>query len=212
MPSGAAEIFMFRQARALLGQPRSRRGGCAVLAAVAMLAFGFAPRPARAGLLDFLFDPKAPVWNPFAPTPQQAQPTPRSAPVVQRKKSRKSVARTVRLRDKTRASGLPPASHDFLDDGSLRGGDAIMTPNGIRIFTGPPGRHHRLENFARVNEIEGLGKQERSALIALDSRASGFRAKNAERNIATGRSAAMPLATGARFTDPRGRTIRYVGP
>lgn len=200
---------MLRKAPALFGPPRSRRGGCAVLAA-SMLAIVSAPPPASAGFFDFLFNPKAPIWNPFAPAPEQAQPTQRAAPA--RKKKPHAVARTLHLLERTRPSGLPLASRDFMDDGSLRGGDAVMTPNGIRIFTGPPGARHRPENFVRLNEIKGLGKQERSALAALEARTSGVSRTEAKQSLATGRSAAGTIAAGALITDPKGRTIRYVGP
>ncbi len=202
---------MLRKAGARLGHPRPTRRGCAVLAA-SLLAIVSGSPPANAGFFDFLFNPKAPIWNPFAPEPQQAQPAPRAAPVARKKKSNQSAARTLRLLEKTRPSGLPLASRDFMDDTSLRGGDAVMTPNGIRIFTGPPGARHRPENFARLSEIKGLGKQARSALAALDARTAGGSRAEDKQSLATGRSAAGHLASGALVTDPKGRTIRYVGP
>lgn len=188
--------------------PRALRGGNAVLA-VFMLGALSAPTPARAGFFDFLFNPKAPIWNPFAPEPQHAQPTQRAAP-VRKKKPLRPVARAPRL-EKTQPSRAPLASRDFMDDGSLRGGDAVMTPNGIRIFTGPPGDRHRPEQFTTLDEIKGLGKRERSALSALDARTASTRAA-VKPILASGRSAAENIAAGALITDPKGRSIRYVGP
>jgi hypothetical protein len=190
-------------------EPRALRGGSAVLA-VFMFVVVFTPTPASAGFFDFLFDPKAPIWNPFAPEPQQAQPTQRAAP-VRKKKPHRPVARAPRI-EKTQPSGAPLASRDFMDDGSLRGGDAVMTPNGIRIFTGPPGDRHRPEQFSTLDEIKGLGKRERSALSALDGHTASTTRAETKGILATGRSAAENIAAGALITDPKGRSIRYVGP
>jgi hypothetical protein len=184
------------------------RGGC--LLAVSMLVVFSAPTPASAGLFDFLFDPKAPIWNPFAPEPQQARPIQRAAP-VRKKKPLRPVAHAPRL-EKAHPSGAPLASRDFLDDSSLRGGDAVMTANGIRIFTGPPGDRHRPEQFATLDKVKGIGKRERSELSALDARANGAKRTQAKPILATGRSAAENITAGALVTDPKGRSIRYVGP
>lgn len=201
---------MFRRAFASIGRSRAHRGGCAVLGA-SMLAALFAPMPAHAGFLDFLFDPKAPIWNPFAPEPEKARPAPRAAP-VRKKKPAQSATRTLRLVEKSRPSGLPLASRDLMDDKSLRGGDAVMTPNGIRIFTGPAGPRHRPENFVKLDEIKGLSKRERAALAALEARVPRPRQVGAKPSLTTGRSAAGRIAAGEFITDPKGRTIRYVGP
>lgn len=168
--------------------------------------------PARAGFLDFLFNPKAPIWNPFAPEPEQAQPSPRAVAPVRKKKPHRLASRSLSVFEKTRPSGLPHASLDFMDDGSLRGGDAVMTPNGIRIFVGQTGTKHRPESFASLTQVKGLGKRERSALAALDARLSGSRRAEAKAGLVTGRSSAEPVSSGKLITDPKGRTIRYVGP
>lgn len=201
---------MPRETFALLGQPRGSRGRNAVLA-VSLLSLVYVPTPASAGFFDFLFNPKAPIWNPFAPQPEQTQPTQRANP-VQKKKPQHSVARTPRVHEKSRPPVLQVASRDFMEDGSLRGGDAVMTANGIRIFTGPPGERHRPEHFTSLNEIKGLGKRERSALTALDGRTASTIHTESKESITTGRSAAGHVTAGALITDPKGRTIRYVGP
>jgi hypothetical protein len=201
---------MLRKARASLERWRPSRGGYAVLAA-SMLAIVSAPAPARAGLFDFLFNPKAPVWNPFAPTPE-AQPAPQRAAPVQKNKPRQAAAHRLRHVEKVRLSNLPLASRDFMDDSSLRDGDAVMTPNGIKIFTGPRGARHSPQSFASLGEIKGLGKRERSALAALDARTARATRAEAKPSLASGRSAAEHIAAGAVITDPKGRTIRYVGP
>jgi hypothetical protein len=103
---------------------------------------------------------------------------------------------------------VPPT--DLMDDDSLRRGDAVMTPNGIRIFIGSSGDHHDPEEFRKPSEIKGLSKVERKALAALDAQGSGTDGKP---GLATGRSASEhKLVFGETVIDPRGRSIRYVGP
>jgi hypothetical protein len=194
----------------LTDRPRTYRGGCALLAVVLVAAVS-APAPASAGFFDFLFNPKAQFWNPFAPQPEPVQPIQRAAPVRKRKPPHLA-NRTMQLVEKTRPSGLPAASREIMDDRSLRDGDAVMTPSGIRIFIGPRGERHRPENFARLGEIKGLGKYERAALAAIDARGSGVNHNEAKPSLATGRSAASQVTAGTIITDPKGRTIRYVGP
>lgn len=177
--------------------------------AAAMVMTVSTAAPARADFFDFLFNPKSPLWAPFRQEPEQ--PVLRTAP-AHKKKAFRPAARQMHLAERSRPSSLPLASRDFMDDSSLRGGDAVMTPNGIRIFTGPPGNRHTPENFARLGEVKGLGKQERAALAALDTRGTGASRAAPERSIVTGRSAAAHDAAGLLVTDPKGRTIRYVGP
>ncbi len=202
---------MLRKALALLERHRTSRGRRAVLAA-SLLAIVSAPLPAGAAssdFFDFLFNPKSPLWAPFRPDPEQ--PVQRAAP-ARKKKAFRPAARQLQVAERSRPSGLPLASRDFMDDRSLRGGDAVMTSNGIRIFTGPPGTRHSPENFARLSEIKGLGKHERAALAALDARGTGPSRTEPQRSLATGRSAAGRDAAVSLITDPKGRTIRYVGP
>jgi hypothetical protein len=200
---------MFREALAQFA-PRAMRGASAALAAAIIVIFSVSSA-ASAGLFDFLFNPAAPIWNPFAPEPHQAQPIERTGS-VRRKKPPVSAAHVRRL-ETTKPSAFPLASRDFMDDQSLRGGDAVMTPNGIRIFTGPPGDRHRPDQFSSLDAIKGLGKRERSALSALDTpRPSAMRSAEAEPSILMGRSAAEPGPSGTLVTDSKGRPIRYVGP
>ncbi|MGH6863958.1 MAG: hypothetical protein ACRECN_06750, partial [Methylocella sp.] len=42
---------------------------------------------------------------------------------------------------------VPPT--DLMDDESLRRGDAVMTPTGIRIFIGSSGNHHEPEDVRK---------------------------------------------------------------
>lgn len=104
----------------------------------------------------------------------------------------------------------PPLPVDLMDDDSLRKGDAVMMPAGIRIFAGHSGDHHEPEDFRKLSEIKGLPKRERNALAALDAQGSGAGGKP---GLASGRSASeLKLVPGETVTDTQGRAIRYVGP
>jgi hypothetical protein len=104
----------------------------------------------------------------------------------------------------------PFAPTDLMDDESLRPGDAVMTPTGIRIFVGSSGNHHEPDDFRKLSDIKGLPKRERKALAALDAQGSGMEGKP---GLATGRSASeRKLVVGETIIDPQGRSIRYVGP
>jgi hypothetical protein len=102
----------------------------------------------------------------------------------------------------------------LMDDDSLREGDAVMTHFGIRVFTGDSGRHHRAEDFASLSSIKVISKRARSALLAIDSRqSSAGQVAVLQPDVLTGRSVAEPqVEAGAMITDPKGNTVRYVGP
>ena len=101
-------------------------------------------------------------------------------------------------------------TYDPMRDATLRHGDAVMTPSGIKIFIGPSGDHHEPEDFRKPSEIKGLPKVERKALAALAAQGSGTDGKP---GMATGRSASeLKLIFGKTIIDPHGRSIRYVGP
>jgi hypothetical protein len=119
-----------------------------------------------------------------------------------------SARRKMVVADNHPVGPVPPT--DLMDDESLRRGDAVMTPTGIRIFIGSSGDHHEPEDFRKPSEIKGLSKSERKAFAALDAQGSGTDAKP---GMATGRSASeRKLVFGETIIDPQGRSIRYVGP
>ena len=95
-----------------------------------------------------------------------------------------------------------------MDDESLRNGDVVMTADGIRVFTGSAGSQHSEDEFAKLSDIKGMSKTQRSALLFIDSGAAG-----ANLTLVAGRSVAEgSTAAGEIITDPRGNKIRYVGP
>lgn len=171
------------------------------------------PRPANAGFFDFLFGQSGTGWNPFAPNQGQVAPQSQAVPSTRKHKTAHARPRPT-FEDKARRSGVHQPSPDLMDDASLRDGDAVVTPRGIRIFTGASGAHHGPEDFASLSEIKGLPGPKRSALAEIDATYLARGPAPARKpESATGRSAVGPrVEAGTMLTDPKGRTIRYVGP
>ncbi len=170
-------------------------------AAVACFAISVPFSAANAGFFDFLFAPLHPV-----------QPAPQYAPQPQPHKKRVVIHRPKNLVAKLHPAKGPHAAPivGLMDDESLRNGDVVMTADGIRVFTGSAGSHHNDDDFARLSDIKGLSKTQRSALLFIDSGASG---SGAQITLVAGRSVAEgSTAAGEIITDPRGNKIRYVGP
>jgi hypothetical protein len=198
-----------------MGVARNRRG---VAIATVMVGLGIAfPSIAQAGLFDFLFgQSERPAVRPnegyFGGMPGQWGADPgfrrRADRGFHRHGHKFMSRRKLPVADNHPVGPVPPT--DLMDDGSLRHGDAVMTPAGIRIFIGSSANHHEPEDFRKPSEIKGLSKVERKALAALDAQGSGTGGKP---GIATGRSASeRKLVFGETIIDPQGRAIRYVGP
>jgi hypothetical protein len=175
------------------------RAGVAAAVFVALIA---PVSPAQAGFFDFLFPPQ--------PSPALAPGYPPGFRYEHRQHRRKIAARHPRI---VVARSHPSSAHGvtgFMDDDSLRDGDAVMTPDGIRIFTGSSSAHHSADYFAKISEIKGLPSRERNALLAIDAGNSGGSGDSA---LLIGRSVAdSGLSEGAMITDAKGHRIRYVGP
>jgi hypothetical protein len=180
--------------------------------AVAVLTAGLVqcialPTVAQAGFFDFLFG------QPFQS--QHVRPYEgyfghwgrHGDPSFHRHRHKLSAHRKTVVADDHPVGPVPPT--DLMDDDSLRRGDAVMTPSGIRVFIGSSGDHHEPEDFRKPSEIKGLPTVERKALAALDAQGSGTDGKP---GMATGRSASDKLVFGKTIVDPQGRSIRYVGP
>ena len=171
------------------------------------------PTVAHAGFFDFLFgqpfqsQPVRPYEGYFGHWGADPGFRRHADPNFHRHRHKLSSHRKTLVADNHPVGPVPPT--DLMDDDSLRRGDAVMTPAGIRIFIGSSGDHHEPEDFRRPSEIKGLPKVERKALAALDAQGSGTDGKP---GIATGRSASDKLVFGKTIIDPQGRSIRYVGP
>jgi hypothetical protein len=181
---------------------RSSFSNCAraaSFAAIACFALTIPFSAANAGFFDFLFAPLHPV-----------QPAPQYAPQPFLQKKRVVIHRPKNLVAKLHPAKGPAPIVGLMDDESLRNGDVVMTADGIRVFTGSAGSHHNDDDFARISDIKGLSKTQRSTLLFLDSGAAGG---GAELTLVAGRSVADgSTAAGEIITDPRGNKIRYVGP
>jgi hypothetical protein len=183
----------------------ARNGPLAVAVVTVGLVQSIAfPSIAHAGFFDFLFGQF------FGGMPGHWGTAPgfrgHAYPSFHRHRHKLSAHRKTIVADNHPVGPVPPT--DLMDDDSLRRGDAVMTPSGIRIFVGSSGDHHEPEDFRKPSEVKGLPKVERKALAALDAQGSGMDGKGA-----TGRSASEPkLVFGKTIIDSQGRSIRYVGP
>lgn len=196
---------------------RNGRGVAVAVVTVGLLQSIALPGIAHAGFLDFLFGQ---TFQPRAARPGgdlggmpdhwgAGSGFRRHADRGFHRHGQKSMARrTVLIADNHPEGPIP--STNLMDDESLRYGDAVMTPAGIRIFIGNSSDHHAPADFKKLSEIKGLPKVERKSLAALDVQGSGA---DGEPGMMTGRSAnEHKLVYGETIIDPQGRPVRYVGP
>ncbi|PNG26829.1 hypothetical protein [Methylocella silvestris] len=170
----------------------ARRCAAATIAVGACLSL--TAGEANAGFFDFLFQPppqySAPVYRPMHVAPH----------VKKRVVTRKPKA----FADKPHTPARVVSN--YLDDDSLQKGDAVMTSEGLRIFTGSSGLPHKTADFARVSDTKRLSGRQRDALLAIDTR-------GANGSLLSGRSIAEPgVSAGEMIVDAKGAKIRYVGP
>lgn len=175
------------------------------------LTLGMAALPgtAHAGFLDQLFGGAPEPAPQVMPAPTYQYDAPgyyQDAPVRHRAKRKVVVDSKPKLQKPT----------DLMHDATLQTGDAVMTKNGIEVYTGNDGdRQHAKDDFSSLNEIDGMPKQERRELVAMESaRTDPLRADIGTDTMTSGRSAAIatPIVTGSKIVDARGKTVRYVGP
>ncbi|MGH6837348.1 MAG: hypothetical protein ACREDT_00805 [Methylocella sp.] len=196
---------------------RNGRGVAVAVATVGLVQTIAFPSIAHAGFFDFLFGPfqgrtVGHYGGYFGGMPGYWGPGfhRHSEHGFHRHEHKLAARRKLSVADETDDSAPPPAPADLMDDDSLRRGDAVMTTGGIRIFIGSPSDHHEPQDFRKPSEIKGLPKRERNALAALDAQGSGPRGNPV---VATGRSASeLKAVSGETIIDPRGRSVRYVGP
>jgi hypothetical protein len=197
--------------------------------ALAPLALPVSFDAANAGFFDFLFQPQQPAPGAYAPQPRgfrvahdhrrfhhrAAAHFAHARPDEKRRAPRQIVLRHPKWDEKDsccRAREAARPAPVLLDDDSLREGDAVMTHSGIKVFTGDPGPHHRIDDFALLPDA-GISKRARKALLAMDPYRSGSGPIPAQPGLTTGRSAAEPaVAAGSVIVDPKGNAVRYVGP
>ena len=184
-----------------------------LLAGASALAFGLGlaalPGTAQAGFFDQLFGgapEPAPQATP-APTYQYDSPSYfGDAPVRRHAKPKVMVDAKPKLQKPT----------DLMHDVTLQNGDAVMMKGGLQVFTGEDGgSRHSKSDFVTLDEVDGMPKQERKALVAMDTtRNDPLRGALSPDTIASGRSAAVanPIVSGHEIVDAAGKKVRYVGP
>lgn len=118
---------------------------------------------ANAGFFDFLFQ--------VLPAPTAA-PVYRSAPHFHYHHTQRTVSHHAKFAsDRSHPSSMRVVSN-IMDDESLKDGDAVMTKDGIRIFTGASSAHHTSDDFVKISETKHLSSRERAALIAIDAKSA----------------------------------------
>ncbi len=184
----------------------SRAGASAVAISLGVATL---PGTAHAGFLEQLFG-MAPQEAPqVAPAPSYGYAAPhfeQDAPVHHRTKRKVVVDNKPKLQKPT----------DLMHDVTLQTGDAVMMKGGIQVYTGDDREsRHTAADFASLDEVRGVPKQERQALAAVDTtRNDPLRGSLKPDTIASGRSAAVanPIVAGTEIVDARGAKVRYVGP
>jgi hypothetical protein len=177
--------------------------GGSILTMAASIAL---PGTAQAGFFDQLFGggaPSQPVYN--EPQPQLNMQQPEPFVLQQRRAVKRVVVDEKPVLQKTT---------DLMHDKTLRPGDAVMMKTGIHVYTGREASTHRSADFATL-DASRLKPNERIALASMDGTRNDPLTKGATPDtLSSGRSAAVstPIVAGVKFTDQRGKTIRYVGP
>ena len=182
-------------------------------AGVSSLALGLTltilPGAAHAGFLEQL----------FGVSPQSA---PQQAPSSSFRENESSYYQDApvhhRAKRKVIADGKPKLQKptDLMHDVTLQPGDAVMMKDGINIYMGDESeRHHAAADFAPLDAVDNLPRQEVKSLAAIDTtRNDPLRGTLKPDNIASGRSAAVAnsIVSGHEIVDAGGKKVRYVGP
>lgn len=184
----------------------------ASLASASVLAFGLGlpalPNTAHAGFLEQLFGIAPQAAAPVAPAPDYRYDAPQSFDAPVRRRAKRKVA----LDDKPKLQ----KPTDLMHDTTLQTGDAVMMKGGIHVYVGDDrDMKHSKADFEPIDEVRGLPRQERRALIAKESFRGDTVSDGGKKDVvSSGRSAAVAdvVARGHDIIDARGKTVRYVGP
>jgi len=124
---------------------------CSILTMVLVIPFGIIAAPARAqdifGFFRALSQPPAPV-----PTYRSFEYRRSSAPERRRAKARPKLAPVEQAEPKKPIEPRSPGDMDnpvpaLMADSTLRSGDLVMFPDGLRVFTGRVGNQHTMADF-----------------------------------------------------------------
>ncbi len=144
---------------------------CSVLTMALIIPFAISAVPAQAqgifGLFRAFSQPTAPPPAPqsfgYQPDPAVERPRrkarPRPKPVVV---EQPEVKKPVEPRPRGEISNPVPA---LLADSTLRRGDMVMFPDGLRVFAGSPGESHKLSDFKPVAQAGKLLSRETRKLV-----------------------------------------------
>ena len=102
-------------------------------------------------------------------------------------------------------------SLSLLKDFTLRKGDGVATPAGIKLFRGAKHWPYKRADFATLAQASDLTPQDRSTLVALERAAKGLKpvVKASQKAAALPADKATPVAS---VLSPDGRSVRFVGP
>ena len=144
--------------------------GLLVVSLVLPLAIGIVPARAQ-GLFDFLRGFSQPV--PAAPPPQPVEVQPNSFADQPRRRSaaRPKPAPVEVLEIKTPIQARHPVDMEnpfpaLLADSTLRPGDMVMFPDGLRVFTGRVGSRHKVSDFTPVAQAGKALSRETRKLVS----------------------------------------------
>lgn len=156
-----------------MSKPRSRLASsarsCSVLAVALILPFAIGSVPARAqgifGLFRGFSQPAAPAPQSYGyqPDPEVARPRrkarPRPKPVAV---EQPEVMKPIEPKPMGEIDNPVPA---LLADSTLRRGDMVMFPDGLRVFAGRPSGPHKLTDFKPVAQAGKLLSRETRKLV-----------------------------------------------
>lgn len=97
----------------------------------------------------------------------------------------------------------------ILRDFTLRKGDSVATPLGIKVFRGAQHWPYKRNDFVGLNQAKELNEQERGTLTALERAAKGLKPVVKSTGKAEDAKNYTPLAS---RRDGEGRQVRQVGP
>ena len=177
-------------------------------------SFFFVPAVAQAGFFESLFG-----LTP-APAPLAAQQAPveagsygharRRADGEHRHHEHRKVA-SVEHASKAPSGPKLQRTTGLMDDRTLRAGDAVMTKDGLRIFTGDEADHHVVADFVPLRAAAGEKKSVRLALATIDDAAHLDIGRDRRAELQTGRSVSAGAERVPSYT-AAGVSVRYVGP
>lgn len=142
--------------------------GVLTLALAVPLAASTVPAQAQ-GLFDFLRGLSQPVAP--APPPAMVQPDPFGEQPRYKPRPRPKPVQVEETEVKKPLQPRHPGEMEnpfpaLLADGTLRAGDMVMFPDGLRVFTGQPGERHKLSDFKPLAQAGNALSRETRKLVA----------------------------------------------